>query len=412
MNKNHYYEKVHLLIYALISDDHYVYIGKTKSSTLASVHSRHIHGNCAATRDVFGVDPPNRPDLYLLKAGIMTQAIGYKYLLAYIRFFDAHGYTVINHKASLHQAQDLEEDTMALYREISELPLAQQLKEGYIKKPSICLAPAKPDTVVLAPKPKKERAEERICLRLTPCEKQEFLEHTKRLHLSQRDAVLYMLRDQSNQLAGTKGWVIDQAVNYATRKQSQKIQKLEEEVEALKQKISQEERDMSQRMKDRRDVWKQGITTMLSTVMVPSCPVPLTCAKYPKRTEMIEKDGPFCYPAEQKGVELLCPDIILYGKSRPVVRFVLGYNANHQRRKYRFYPSQDFVGVSPPDNRYWIVGSVWLVGWVKAGDGTADLVFAYPLTGCALPQAMLAPQGNTAYEDRPSLQELIKDARC
>lgn len=125
---------------------------------------------------------------------------------------------------------------------------------------------------------------------------------------------------------------------------------------------------------------KTGVAAFFG-IMRPNSKVPLVIEQgYYKDCSHTEK---YHYPTTA-GVYILRPTQILFGKGRYPAIFILGIGENGEYLKFRFYPKSYFAGINPKNEKYWLRGSVWLIGCEPANDGAMDVIFAFPLdvTSC------------------------------
>ena len=76
---------------------------------------------------------------------------------------------------------------------------------------------------------------------------------------------------------------------------------------------------------------------------------------------------------------MFMPEVIVYGRARPPVHFLVGIREDGFRCKIRFYNKWDFIGVSPLSDSFSKKGMLWLVRCRKAKDGACDIIQAYPI---------------------------------
>ena len=59
--------------------------------------------------------------------------------------------------------------------------------------------------------------------------------------------------------------------------------------------------------------------------------------------------------------------------------FLMGTTDDDKQIKLRIHPKKDLVGIDPRAEEYGYVGSEWLMGYIIAKDGVADLYVSIPL---------------------------------
>lgn len=70
---------------------------------------------------------------------------------------------------------------------------------------------------------------------------------------------------------------------------------------------------------------------------------------------------------------------MMYGKGRTPPLFLTGETEDGEPMKFRLYPKKDHIGIDPRTKEYRYVGSEWLMGYIIAKDGAADLYVSIPL---------------------------------
>lgn len=401
MNPKHYSELVNLKIYCLISGE-YVYVGKTKSPALGSTFSRHIHGYYAATDAYFAPEGANRPKLYLLKHGPMTQAVGYKYVLAFIRLFRENGFFVINHEKSIAQAESMDAVTENLYIQISEIPIERLLELSYIPKPSQRID--KEVTPVEKPvEDEKELLEERLSVRLTEAEKLQFIHFAKKMNLSQRDCLVYLLNIQKEKIAVAHDCDLETYIPRVISSYEKKLAAKDAEIERLRNQVLA--RDASVSLQRKRIAFiKEGVGRFFQMANVTENGLPLLRDKYSRAVRGVPKEQQYSYP-EEEGFIIFRPMLILWGKKSPTC-FVLGLDENGCKIKVRQYEKYHKVGPSLVSGRFGCENTEWIIGIERAKDGGMDVVVSLPLD--VLSEKPKHPAGDT--NQKRLLDDLIEEA--
>lgn len=402
MQNQFYTEEVNLKIYALISEDKFVFIGKTRGP-LSGVFSRHICGRNAATRDYFGKQDPIRPQMHLLQRVCASQAMGYKHVLAYAYIFLQHGYVILNHEGTRAQLLDLHPETMQLVNAICSTPLETILKRSYLPKPSA----ADEDYVPQKPAPSRDEplSTERLCIRMTEKEKNTFDAFAASLRFSQRDALLYMLRQNTLPKLGSEEWLRNQHISRSMKSCLEKVERLEKENMRLRQKWEKCSDATPQSTQSQKIAFiKGGIgkffqrfeSTGEDNDFLPT-------DKYRRFIDSLPSDINYEYPSEE-GFMLFYPLWVLFGQSRGV-RFILGIGEDEKHYRLRYYDKWDYIGPSLINKRFGLCDTCWLVGFRKAMDGAMDVVLSLPLN--IRPRAI---QPEPILEGRkPSLDSVIAE---
>lgn len=377
MNPNHYSELVPLKIYALISGT-YVFIGKSKSPTLASAYSRHTHGYCYVTDGYFSPKGENRPLLYLLKHAKMTQAEGYKHILAYIRYFDAHDYEILNYDKSIIQSQEMDPVTESFYRQISSIPLSTTLKLSYLPKPSspIDVGIPLPEN---PPALEKVLSSERLCIRLAKKEKMDFEALATQLHLSQRDLLIYFLNRENNLYRQSEGKHIKYYIPRVISSYEAKLASKDERIEKLEKQLNAQLLEGQARsLKDRIKFIQEGVHRYFDLAGTSKNHPTLLRDKYRRFSQSFPQDQQYHFPKED-GLMVFRPEYILWGQSSTPVCFILGIGEDGDRYKFRYYNKYYCIGPRLINEEYGYEGSEWLVGFERASDGASDITLSLPL---------------------------------
>ena len=124
---------VYLLILDMDDEEPYYYVGKSYSSSISKVYSRHIHSGFAATRNIFSVVA--QPKLYILQDRPLTGDESYRYVVAYTRYFSENTLgESLNYDGTEWQSNFLKPDTLKIYEEISKEALSDLLQRAYIPR--------------------------------------------------------------------------------------------------------------------------------------------------------------------------------------------------------------------------------------------------------------------------------------
>ena len=379
MNKDFYQKEHALKIYALISEDLYVYIGKTKAQKLSAVFSRHICGSCAATRDHFGKKDPIRPKMYLLEQIQATEAVGYRHVLAFAAVFLQTGYIILNHQGTREQLFDLHPETRKLVEKIRSTPLETILMQTYLPKPTA----ADGDHIPVPQELSIDDAplSERICVRLTEGEKDAFDDYASSLHMTQRDALVYLLHKATSAKPGSEDQQMDQFMSRSMKLCQERVKHLEKENKKLLQKKTSKDNNFSLCTQTQRFAFIQKGIGEYFQYFAPSSgdSDSLSTGNYRRFVRSLPRGVQYEYPSAD-GFMMFYPQHILWGQSRPPVCFILGLSETGQRIKLRYYDKYYYVGPRLINKRFAFHDMCWLVGFQRAPDGAMDVVLSLPLS--------------------------------
>ena len=403
MHASHYTQEENLKIYALIAEERYVYVGKTKSNNLGGIVSRHIWGRCAATRDYFEVEGAKRPKMYLLEEICATQAVGYKHVLAYISVFADEGYIVLNYQRSLDQAFDPMPDTAQIVEDIRTIPFDMLLERSYLVKPSTGHVKNTSHPIPL----QSDAPTENLSVRLTPGEKDAFHNLAAALRLSQRDTVLYLINKQNAVRLGSEHWRMDQLIGRTIAHYEKKIQDLKEKNEKLKSKLDRLNPQASSSMQTEKIAFIQkGLRSYFQLFSSSTNDRLLPRGNYRRFTRALPKNIRYDYPPSE-GYMAFWPERILWGKSKPPVCFILGTDVEGNRYKLRYYDKPYYAGPRINGDRFGFCDTCWYVGFRKAPDGAMDIVLSLPLNL----QLQEKPTAQEKEEELPPLDSRIAEAQ-
>ena len=118
-----------------------------------------------------------------------------------------------------------------------------------------------------------------------------------------------------------------------------------------------------------------------------------------RRTEADESAGAGCCVVRLES--------LAYGAGRNVPLFVMGTEEDDRPVKFRYYGKKECVGIDPRNKDYAYEGSQWLMGYIAAKDGAADLYVSIPLDILwkrEEGERDLTPEQNTAAAETPQAQ--------
>ena len=345
-----------------------IYIGKTFSRRLSAVYRRHCRGEVMATKRF--TRKGGKPKLHLLSRGEMDPYQAYRLVVAFVHVFQQAGYEILNCAKTTMRANDLHPETKVLVDELKKENIEELLSRTLVKKPTDA------DFMLFEEdQSEKELATQKLTIRVSPLEKERFTRFAGEMQMTQRQALQHLISKFCMGDSLFPPWEEDPYVRSILRAYREKNQKLNDENVSLREQMGDGRKNALERKKQQLHNLKLGATVYFE-MMRPNSKVPL----------MIErgmyKDCPYTdkyhYPAEA-GVYILRPTDILYGKGRYPAIFVLGVGDGEEGLKFRFYPKSYFAGINPKNERFWLRGSVWLIGCERANDGAMDMTLAYPL---------------------------------
>lgn len=356
-----------ITIFALIFGKK-VYIGKTASCRLSAIYWRHCRSEVVATRRF--TKKGGKPRLHLLHREQMKTYQAYRFVVVYVHMFQQAGYEVLNCARTIMQANDLHPETKALADELTQEDIEQMLLRTLVEKPTDA------DYRILAEEVNtKEAASQKLTVRLSSWEKARFIRFAGEMQMTQRQAVQYLLSKFYMEDTVFPPWEDDLYVRTLLKAYRDENQKLRSENESLKEQLGAGRKNALERKKEQMQCLKTGITTFFG-MMQPSRKVPLTVERGSYKDN--QHTDKYHYPAKA-GVYVLRPTNILYGKGRYPAIFICGVGDNEESLKFRFYPKPYFSGINPNNERFWLRGSVWLIGCEVANDLAMDITFALPL---------------------------------
>ena len=113
-------------------DVQYAFIGCTRQDDMGKVYSRYICGEIAQTREYLSKETK----FYLLGFDNFTSQEAHNRKIAYVRYFQENGYTVINFTSNLEEAKSLTPEMEEHYKDIVFLDIELILKCTFVEKPS------------------------------------------------------------------------------------------------------------------------------------------------------------------------------------------------------------------------------------------------------------------------------------
>lgn len=394
-NSNHYSKKKLFRFYCLIlyeDGTNYLYVGKTTGLRMSAVYSRHIRGHVAAT-DCYFED--EKPQFHILSEHILTTAEAYKYVVAYVCLFQAHGYVCINHTGTLAHAEQPNPETLTIIRVLESEPVEVLLERTLVERPAD--ADHKPPSA-----PAKKESTIQMNIRILPSDKLLFDHFRAEQKLNQQEAFSLLLDQTDNR----------HYTNLLTKKE-EKIQKLERENEILRQKLTQQRvpsiPNAVLHARDFLQFAKKGLAVYEASLPIPSDVQPLPRHSYRHFIKKLLDGPPYEYPASE-GFSVLSLEKVLWSNRRTKACFLLGTDPESRRVKLRYYPKEIRLTCSFLDSLHAYPDAKWLVGYRPAKDHAMELVLAIPLGSVQGPpaeQQTVQSGGSRKVEQKLSLDEQI-----
>ena len=354
-------------IFALIFGRN-VYIGKTTSGRLSAVYRRHCRGEVIATKRF--TKKGGKPRLHLFHREEMEPYQAYRLVLVLVHMFQEAGYEILNGAKTIMRANDMHPETEALANELKKENVVELLVRTLVERPTAADFKLQTEEKVV-----REAATEKITVRATSCEKERFTKFAAEMNLNQRQTMQYLISKCQMKDEIFPPWEDDPYVRTIIGAYREENQKLKNENEDLKEQLGAGRNNALERKNQQLQLLKAGVKAFFE-MMYPNSKVPLVIEQgYYKDCPYTDK---YQYPAET-GVYILRPTDILYGKGRYPAIFILGAGVDDEHLKFRFYPKSYFAGINPKNEKFWLRGSVWLVGCEQANDGAMDMIFAFPL---------------------------------
>lgn len=389
MKKKFYAEEKTYKIYALYDDiaENRAYIGKTVSR-LSNVYSQHRCGHNKYTQEFFEIDFLE-PEMVMLEEISCTGAVAYRHVLAWIKWFKNNEYDILNPDGMLAQAEQMQEETLKIYEQISEIPFEKYLKRRWQESR---ITPKKS-----LEKREKEQASTQLCIRLSPTDKTEFQKYCLRTNLRQTDAFAQLLNTASENAVPDIRRLSDLLEESETR-----CTKLVEENEKLRNGLAVPRSvQIENNARETFNFAQKAIRAFAKATYTREqyTDLPIKEFRYDDFKNRFPKAAQYQYPSEE-GVYIVYLQALVWGKARNPVYFVMCKTREGECVKFRFYQKKQFVGVQVRQSYYALLNSQWLLAGKLAPDGAVDLMAAFPL---------LNPiQGSE--QRKQSLDEQIKEA--
>ena len=381
-----YTDQKQFTIYALVNpvEGPFVYIGKTASPRISAVYSRHRCGDVAATKG-YCDQADEKPELYVLERVRATEAIAYRRVLAWLRYFLDEGYYAMNHEGTDFQAQNLYPETDAIYQEIRKKPLKTILKDTYVARPADANLSVEKKPVLFATREKTVQ----MNVRINRSDKLRFERHCRSRGLNQRQGFALLLETDGERRI--------------YQEQAQKIERLQSERDKLRRIVDDLEghgpkEGSAQAYLALLLPGLKGYYDALRPSADPANPVPRMSLAEFKRKHSDERQ--YRYPVEE-GFYRVLPVAATWGRKH--AWFVMCQGENGEKYRLRTYPREDYVGYSFRGALPVGLGTPWLVGIRRAKGGVMEIMAALPLPD--------APQTEPEKPAKTSLDSQIQQAR-
>ena len=367
-----YTEIKYFSIYALVNaNENIVFVGKTSSPRISAVYSRHICGNVAMTRGYFD-EEDEKPELYILSVVHTTEAIAYKYILAWINLFIGKGYFVLCYDSTRAQALEPKADTAEIIDSLKTVPFEEMLRRKIIARP------VDADKVLKArfygndvTKFNVYDEKVQLNLRIEKSTKKKLDAFRNKHNLTQTEAIKilldYMDEDENNE-----------SLHAVIRERDKKIAKLQAENARLRKQCSEVINENDNKAFKLLEMTKYAISLVIDHTIKPPLNPKLKPMRYKQFMRQLGNGITYNYPNGDGVVELFLEEI-LYSKSRTRAYFVIATTARGERIKLRYYPKREYIGPSIIDSPYSIKYSRWMVVYATAADGAKDIYAAYPI---------------------------------
>lgn len=366
-------------IYALIAGKK-AFVGKTMARDLKPICWRHLRGENRYTMTHFARGSPEKISIHVLAQVHADFSIAYRYVVAFVRIFLDNGYTVLNSPGILEDANDIHEMTQKILDELKIIPLQQRLEMGEHDEESANIGSDHPET---APKKvnadTKERATEKLTIRVTPQEKQRFVDYTHQIGVTQRQAIQLLLVRKKYDDWLDADWSCDEYVRSLLKVYCEENVNLEKEIVQLENKIKELEQREAAELKDKERFMRKGVGEFFEFFdSSKRGNATLEQGVYRKvNKDLLDVDS-YRNPG-QEGFFLFYPERILLGEGRFAPLFVLGEDEYRKKTMLRYYPKKYFTGFSFTNEKFGLQESTWFVGVEQAKDGAMEVAFALPV---------------------------------
>lgn len=362
-------------IYAIIAEDK-VCVGKTTAQRIEPILWRHQRGDISCTRDHFrrGLCEPRIVVLEEIRADVH---MAYRHTVAFIRIFADNGYRILNTPGMIEDAMDIHPMTQAILDDLTRTPLSEWLSRESHSQAAPTPVTAPPSRTP-AP-PKGERVTDKLSIHVTPEEREKFLALTKDTGVTQRQCLMLMLENETNDDPLNPDWSANEYVRLMLGVYKDQIAKLEAQIQVLEDKLRTQDTNAG-KTREKRDIARQQAICDYYAYYNSACSGndPLPQGRYRDYFSGIDPALRPKYPSTEDTF-LFFPQAILMGKGRTPALFIIGQDAYHQQILLRYYSKPYWLGLRFTHSTFGRVGSRWLVKCARARDGAMDVVVALPL---------------------------------
>ena len=359
-----------------------IFIGKTYAKRPKDQYYSHMREEHALTKDVYSMAYLTEPDFIILECVYCTGRIAFKHVLAWYHYFEEQGYAILTDEKAGDMVDNFSYETQEIYDQVCAPFELNEVLTRTVAEPVI--------------EPTKEDKQK---------DKEKLVQFNVRLKESIAKAYRSFCNEQSvTQSDGLRLLLLGE--DFADR--DAVMQSYQREIVALKtenSKLKEENKKLLALQRDKeswalrhRKEWihvaKTIVRRMVERAYIPYFPFELNKRILRlKSKEGYELFSSHNYPQKGGCYEVIVSGLVYgiggenNGPERTVPLFVCGKHKDKIPLKFRWYPRQDFIGVSPNDRNISFEGK-WLLGCVIAKDGAADLVCAVPL--CWLDRAETA----------------------
>ena len=362
-------------IYAIIAEDK-VCVGKTTATRIEPILWRHQRGDISCTRLHFrrGLCEPRIVVLEKIRADVH---MAYRHTIAFIRIFADNGYRVLNTPGMIEDAMDIHPMTQAILDDLTRTPLSEWLSQESHSQAAPTPATAPPSRTP-AP-PKGDRVTDKLSIHVTPAEREQFEELTRSTDVTQRQCLMLMLENATNDDPLNADWSANEYVRLMLGVYKDQIAKLEAQIQVLEDKLRTQDTNAG-KTREKRDIARQQAICDYYAYYNSACSGndPLPQGRYRDYFSGVDPALRPKYPTTEDAF-VFSPSAILMGKGRTPALFIIGQDAYHQQILLRFYAKQYWLGLRFTDPTFGRQQSRWLVKCERARDGAMDVVVALPL---------------------------------
>ena len=371
--KREFYEKERdYRIYAIIlkAETDCVYIGKSAGKRISAVYYRHRRGSVQATVGYF--DQEERPELYLLEELTVTGSDAYRHVVAWCAVFRKNGYAGINHEGTLFQSENLLPETRIIAEEFMQEPLDQILARSWLASPASADKPSEKHGKTLT----SEKTTQ-INMRLHKRDKECFDKYCKSRNLNQREAFEILLD-------GLMGFGEHPGIDHVLQDRNKRIASLEQENVRLQKKLE----TWISRGKSPKELEQENMLRLLKNglqcyfqILLPEAPGKSTLPElsYRKYIQSLSPGQEKPKYPETEGFLLLRLEAFLWGSSGHRASFLVGIGEDGCRYRLRFFPKENYLGVSPRFSAWAFAESWWYVCSKRSKDDAMDMIAAFPM---------------------------------